>query len=82
MDTCDYCGKEFPRADRINICRARPSDPAELCLVMAICPPCHQEQHDGKQYLTKGGAIGTGKFLDDLFEDGTAGKLGLIWLSI
>lgn len=77
---CDACDTTMPFGDRVNVCLARPSDPAELCAVMYICPSC-AKQH-GEFYIDKKGAMGTHAFLEEQFENGESDKLGYIWLTV
>ncbi len=39
--TCDgNCGKRVERADLVEVRIARPSDPSDLCCIMAGCADC------------------------------------------
>lgn len=40
QDECDLCGRHYNYAERHVAVLRRPSDPTELCSVMACCPEC------------------------------------------
>lgn len=39
-EPCDGCGEAIPLADVVELRTLRPSDPHDLCCVMAGCEPC------------------------------------------
>jgi len=80
ITTCDNCDASFNAGARIVICRARPSDPAELSAVMWFCPACKDEA--GPFYIDKSGAVGDYDFIAEQFENGVANALGYLWMTI
>ncbi len=83
-NTCDFCGSEDYTKDNpfVHVTLARPSDPSELCSVMAGHAKCAGHDHTAPFKATKGQAIGTTKQLNDYIESDEARNNGHHFLTI
>lgn len=43
MPTCGACHRPYPWDARHVAVMSRPTDPTELCAILATCPPCGRE---------------------------------------
>lgn len=71
MDNCDTCNTPLSREDLVEVRIPRPSDPTDLCCVMAGCVSC----------FPKGESSRTAAEWNEFIESPEASAKGYLWLT-
>lgn len=83
MRNCDQCdGTEYTEENpRVFMCQRRPSDPSEMCSVLAGHKNCYRIT-DPLPQISESGGIATAEQWNDWIESPEAQKMGFIFLSL